>query len=697
MKTLQIKRTAALLAAIAFAGTDARATDFNVASGAFVDGSSWLGGNPPGTFDDANINNGGTATFGAFDFLDISRLHLGVGGGDKGTLIMNGGTLNITEFGGNGDDTAVTIGDLGVGTFTMNGGQIDLGGLINDDGDFHIGKSGTGSTMTMNDGLVRMGGTLRIARGQAGNATGTLSILGGEFDTGEGVVVARGNAGSSPVATFIIGGKGTYIAGNSRGEGNFAGYSGEGFFSISNSVNTTGHVTIKDTGLVKARRLTGRQGTGDLTIQDDARFYVVNDLGAATGGALYGSYLGGGSASNGDGSDGTTGNYTLTLKGNGLLDIDANAALRDVTRPDLQGFQFARGNSKATANISDKATFIVRQRLIIGGLGANVDLNGFDGKAGAGTNPGGTAAVIMTGGTLSADQLIVGGSGNGTLSVSGGSAGTKAYAATYDPTLFSANTSVDSIRIGMLQTAVGVMNVSGAAHISTGADLGIGQYGNGTLKVTGGAASIQANDVYVQKFAGSKGTVIAEITGATHTSINANNNVTINGGTFQVLPTAVPTTGAHTWKILTADTDADGNGVLTGKFNTLTLPAPDALQRYWSTYYGDKDFLVGLTISGDANYDGEVGFPDLVAVAQHYGASGQWMDGDFSGDGEISFPDLVDVAQHYGTSLPSSPIPGAQADFNHDLARAFASVPEPSSISVIGLAIVTLARRRRKA
>jgi hypothetical protein len=248
----------------------------------------------------------------------------------------------------------------------------------------------------------------------------------------------------------------------------------------------------------------------------------------------------------------------------------------------------------------------------------------------------------------------------------------------------------------MLQTSTGVMDVSGNAIITTGADLGIGQYGNGTLKVTGGAATITANDVYVQKFAGSKGTLIAEITGPTHTAIKANNNVTINGGLFQILPTAIPAAGAHTWTILTADADSDSNGTLSGKFDTLTLPGPDALHRYWSTFHTNNRFVAGLTILGDANFDGAVGFPDLVAVAQHYGASGQWIDGDFSGDGTVSFEDLVDVAQNYGTSLPSAPVPGASADFNQDLSRAFAAVPEPGWIGVLGLATLALVSRGRR-
>jgi T5SS/PEP-CTERM-associated repeat protein len=695
-------RLSVLVCGLLFAGM-ARGTDFAVSSGSFTAGSSWSGGVAPGPADDANINNGGTATLASTDIANVAQLHLGQAAGQSGRMIMNGGTLGIVLTNGNGGDTAVTIGDAGVGNFTMNDGTLILGGLASEDGDFHVGKnSTTASTMTMNGGQVNMGGTLRIARGQSANAVATLNLAGGEFNTGAGVVVARGNAGSTPVGTFALSGTGKYVAGNSRGEGNLIGYEGEGFFSIANSIGTTGHVTMSDTSVVKARRLTGRQGHGDLTIGDHAQFFVVNHLGSLSpnGTVLYGSFLGGGSQSNGDGSDGGTGLYTLLLKGNGLLDVDANADGRDPGRPELQGFILARGNSTANATIADNATMIVRQRFIIGGLGAvSVNLNGFDGQASGGTNPGGTSTVTMTGGTLSTDQLIVGGSGTGTLNASGGIVETTAFNSTFDPVAGSPSTSVNSIRIGMLQGSTGVMNVSGTVRVSTGEDLGIGQYGNGTLKVTGGGATILANNVYVQKFAGSTGAVIAEITGVDHTPIRAKNSVTINGGTFQVLATAPPASKAHTWNILIADVDADGFGEVTGKFDTLKLPPDDGLGRRWSVIYTPLRVVAGLAVPGDANFDSSVNFTDLVALAQNYGGAGQWPEGDFNGDGTIDFNDLVPLAQHYGTSLPAEPIPGAPAGFEGDLARAFAAaVPEPGAglVAVLGLTLACVRRPRRE-
>ena len=75
------------------------------------------------------------------------------------------------------------------------------------------------------------------------------------------------------------------------------------------------------------------------------------------------------------------------------------------------------------------------------------------------------------------------------------------------------------------------------------------------------------------------------------------------------------------------------------------------------------DFFV---LSGDANHDRAINFPDLVAVAQNYGATAgaTFAKGDFNYDGKVDFADLVTVAQKYGTTLAppaASPVPAAAA------------------------------------
>jgi hypothetical protein len=116
--------------------------------------------------------------------------------------------------------------------------------------------------------------------------------------------------------------------------------------------------------------------------------------------------------------------------------------------------------------------------------------------------------------------------------------------------------------------------------------------------------------------------------------------------------------------------------------------------------------LVRHTLLGDATLDGVVDFNDLVKLAQNYNTNvsaitdSWWTRGDFTYDGTTDFNDLVKLAQNYNTALPDAPIPGASADFQRDLATAFATVPEPGALTAFALSGLLLTRpgrgRRRR-
>jgi hypothetical protein len=108
-------------------------------------------------------------------------------------------------------------------------------------------------------------------------------------------------------------------------------------------------------------------------------------------------------------------------------------------------------------------------------------------------------------------------------------------------------------------------------------------------------------------------------------------------------------------------------------------------------------WVVRLTKFGDADLNGLVAFPDLVALAQNYNTidgSAFWFRGDFNYDGNVTFTDLVMLAQNYGSSF-AAPIPGAPAEFYSDWAAAVASVPEPAG-GVVVLGLLARLRRRRR-
>jgi hypothetical protein len=111
--------------------------------------------------------------------------------------------------------------------------------------------------------------------------------------------------------------------------------------------------------------------------------------------------------------------------------------------------------------------------------------------------------------------------------------------------------------------------------------------------------------------------------------------------------------------------------------------------------------LVRTTLAGDANLDGSVDFNDLVRLAQNYNTNvadtteSWWTHGDANYDGAVDFDDLVRLAQNYNSSPLPGAVPGASAAFEADVARAFATVPEPSEPGLAMIVALGLVIRRR--
>ena len=82
------------------------------------------------------------------------------------------------------------------------------------------------------------------------------------------------------------------------------------------------------------------------------------------------------------------------------------------------------------------------------------------------------------------------------------------------------------------------------------------------------------------------------------------------------------------------------------------------------------------TLLGDADFNGEVAFPDFLALSQNFGQAGGWAQGDFDGSGDVTFPDFLSLSQNFG-----------------QVAAMTASVPEPSGMP-LGLILVVALRIR---
>ena len=81
------------------------------------------------------------------------------------------------------------------------------------------------------------------------------------------------------------------------------------------------------------------------------------------------------------------------------------------------------------------------------------------------------------------------------------------------------------------------------------------------------------------------------------------------------------------------------------------------------------------TSFGDANLDGEVNFPDFLALSANFGGSGGWSQGDFDIDGAVLFADFLVLSSNFG------------------LGGEVAPVPEPNSPMLLGIALLFLTRR----
>jgi hypothetical protein len=159
------------------------------------------------------------------------------------------------------------------------------------------------------------------------------------------------------------------------------------------------------------------------------------------------------------------------------------------------------------------------------------------------------------------------------------------------------------------------------------------------------------------------------------------------GGTLQVNLGAYTPTPLESFQVLSFASRA-------GRFDSyanLDIPGPLVL----APVYSATDLRLIATLPGDATTNGSVNFDDLVLLAQNYNTSvaagaNWWQSGDFNVDGSVNFDDLVLLAQNYNSAVAGG------ATFDQDLARAFASVPEPAGLCAIGVALCGLIARRRQ-
>jgi autotransporter-associated beta strand protein len=288
----------------------------------------------------------------------------------------------------------------------------------------------------------------------------------------------------------------------------------------------------------------------------------------------------------------------------------------------------------------------------------------------------GTGAWSLTGVNTYTGATTVGG---GTLSVSG------SIATSSGVTVNNASATFDA---ASGQTVKSLTITAGQARVSSAALRTVLTVGDGTsaanpLSLTGGKLDLANNALAINYAAG------AANDAAAFASVRSQLKSGYNGGDWKgatgITSSSINTLSAVGYA-LASDVLPFANGAVTDAFIGSAVDKSTVVARY--------------TLNGDANLDGVVDFLDLARLAQSYNVTDgtrTWPTGDFNYDGTTDFLDLAQLAQNYNTPLPNDPLPGAPADFNADLARAFASVPEPMSPLPLGAAaaLLLLVVRRR--
>lgn len=170
---------------------------------------------------------------------------------------------------------------------------------------------------------------------------------------------------------------------------------------------------------------------------------------------------------------------------------------------------------------------------------------------------------------------------------------------------------------------------------------------------------------------------------------NAESTPTINGWTAEGFTSAFIN---GTGDAIAADNDSgaplfyDNNGTI------MLAGLVHGVSRVDFAKIGDETFLSDLSyyasqiqiVEGDLDGDGEVGGSDLELVLDRFGLNvtpGSWLQGDTNGDGVISMDDVDNILAKWTQGPPPASV----------------AVPEPTSLLLIGGAMLATTMRRRRA
>jgi autotransporter-associated beta strand protein len=592
-----------------------------------------------------------------------------------GTLIVNGsipgnvnqGAPNVNAIGGSGTIThdangnssttflpggSVNVGTLTVGgNFNTSGGgtivfdlgkTATVGGGVNDF--LNIGQSlniGAVTTIAVNPIAGTLAGNSRYVLARASSIDPTAGTNGNLSISFLGGALADTRITSLAIDTATNANEMDLVVTGSPGSENWNG-GGSTVWDLHTTANFTGGPadnqffnldTVNFTAGSSAVTLTGTLRPGAVNV-NSAQSYTFSGVGTLTGG------------------------MTLTKAGSGQLNINTTNSYTGQTIINGGTIQIGAANALGTGG----------SIVIANAAGAVLNLGTFS-----------QSTTGLTGGGASGGQIIVGGSGNFTVSV--------AY-----PN--------DNTYSGML-SGTGTLTKAGFGSLTLNGSVPF----TGAVAVTGGTLTMGANLAGAATLNISDSTQLkmssgSKLLGITTLNLNTTGVLDLNDSAMILDYTGASplATIANQIKAGATDQSSIGPGNIISSAALANLgPHKTALGYADASTLGVTSFagkavdstavLVRYTFVGDTNLDGRVNALDFNAIATNFGGSGKtWSQGDFNFDATVNTSDFTAMSQNFNQALAAPALdPGLGA-----------LVPEPATLALIGAVLLPMKRRRSR-